>query len=126
MNREIMKKVLYLGIGISLAFMQRTPSVYSQTTLPSLGDNICMKDGTKCSLADIPQMIHLIASYLVGIAGTISVIMVMWGGYQWIMGGVSEDQKSKAKKTLFYAIIGLIITLLSWVIVNVIQINITS
>jgi len=100
------------------------PLVYAQTTLTP-DNNTCMKTGD-CHLSDIPFFIQYIASYLVGIAGTISVVMVMWGGYQWIMGGVSEDQKSKAKKTLFYAIIGLIITLLSWVIVNVIQINITS
>jgi hypothetical protein len=119
-----MKKVFYLGVGMILAFVRRMPLVYAQTTLTPDNNN-CMKTGD-CHLSDIPFFIQYIASYLVGIAGTISVVMIMWGGYQWIMGGVSEDQKGKGKKTLTYAVIGLIITLLSWVIVNVIQVNITS
>ena len=122
-----MKKLLYFGVGIMPAFVQRMSLVYAQTTQSTLtpDNNSCMKTGD-CHLSDIPFFIQYIASYLVGIAGTISVVMVMWGGYQWIMGGVSEDQKGKGKKTLTYAVIGLIITLLSWVIINVIQVNVTS
>jgi hypothetical protein len=121
-----MQKIVHYVVGTLISFTLGMPYVYAQaaTTLTPK-DNKCMKSGD-CHLSDIPFFIKFIAEYLVGIAGTISVIMVMWGGYQWIMGGVSEDQKGKGKKTLSYAIIGLVITLLSWVIVNVIQINVTT
>lgn len=107
-----------------LWYMVGTLSVLAQgSTLLPIDDRI--KDGN-VHLSDIPFFIHFIASYLVGIAGTVSVLMVMVGGYQWILGGVSEDQKGKAKKTISYAIMGLVITLLSWIIVNVVQVNLAS
>lgn len=108
-------------------FFARLSVVVAQTLLPQ-DENICGACLTKgdCHLKDIPCYIKFIAEYVVGIVGTLSVVMIMVGGYQWIMGGVSEDQKSKAKKTIFYAVIGLIITLLSWLIVNYIQVTIST
>lgn len=118
-----MKRTTYILYSLFINWYIHISSAFAQSLLPA--DEPCIKDGS-CGFKDIPRFIHSIASYLVGIAGTISVIMVMIGGYQWIMGGVSEDQKGKAKKTLMYAIIGLIITLLSWIIVNVIQVNVIN
>jgi hypothetical protein len=39
-------------------------------------------------------------------------------------GGITDD-KEKGKKTITYALIGLSITLLAWILVNIIQVAIT-
>ncbi len=119
----ILRTSFYSCIGLILS----SASVMAQTTILPKADEggACIQDGS-CGLSDIPFFIYTFANYLVGIAGTISVIMVMVGGYQTIMEGGSEAAKGKGKKTLIYAIAGLIITLLSWVIVNIIQVNLAS
>lgn len=93
--------------------------------LPAGGRGTCIINGS-CGLADIPFFIHYMASMLVGATGTVSVLMIMIGGYQWIIGGVSEEQKGKAKKTITYAIMGLVISLLSWGVISVVFYNLSA
>lgn len=73
----------------------------------------------------LPYFITYIANFLIGIAGTISVLFVILGGF-WYMTGSITDDKEKGKKTITYALAGLGIALLAWIIVNVIQVQVTG
>lgn len=50
--------------------------------------------------------------------GTISVIMLIYGGLRYIISGGDSKKVTDAKNTIMYAIIGLIIVFLSYAIVN--------
>ncbi|PIS32367.1 hypothetical protein COT40_00415 [Candidatus Peregrinibacteria bacterium CG08_land_8_20_14_0_20_41_10] len=78
------------------------------------------------ALSDIPYYILWVANFMLGIIGTICVIMVIVGGYQYIFAGFNDAKKGAGKKTITNALVGLVIALLSWVIVNVIQVNIIA
>ncbi len=67
---------------------------------------------------------HLI-EFALGIAGIISVLFVMVGGYFYATGGLTED-KEKGKKTIMYALGGLALASFAWIIVNIIQVQLTS
>jgi hypothetical protein len=69
-------------------------------------------------LNQIPCFIKYFSQTLIGIAGTLAVIFVMIGGYQYMLG--SGDQKDKAKNTILYALIGLAVTLMAWVLVDIV------
>lgn len=73
----------------------------------------------------IPYFIKYILEYLIGIAGLLSVLMIIVGAYYYIWGGVVED-KEKGKKVIIYAVGGLIVTSLSWILVNIILLAITG
>jgi len=62
------------------------------------------------------KMIDLITK----LAGTIAVLFLIYGGYQYMIGGITDD-KEGAKKTIQYAVMGLIVTFLAYVIVNLVQ-----
>lgn len=51
-------------------------------------------------------------------AGVISVVMLIWGGIRYIMSGGDSKKITDAKNTILYAIIGLIIAVLAFAIVN--------
>ncbi len=55
-----------------------------------------------------------------GIAFAIAVLFVIYGGYQYITSGGNEEQATKGKKTLIYAVIGIVVIILSFVIISVI------
>ena len=69
-------------------------------------------------LKNLPCFIKFFAQTLIGIGGSLAVIFVMIGGYRLVLG--PDSDKDAAKKTITYAIIGLVITLLAWVIVDII------
>jgi len=55
-----------------------------------------------------------IINWIVGIATTLAVLMVVIGGIQYMISGGNEDKIKSARKTIQWALIGLIILLMSW------------
>ena len=72
----------------------------------------------------VPYFITYLIQFLLGLAGAISMLFILLGGYKYIIGGLTDDKES-GKKTLTYAIIGLIVSLSAWVVINVIQYQVT-
>ena len=70
------------------------------------------------SLRQLPCFIKYFSQTLAGIAGSISVVFVMIGGYTYVFAG--EEKHEEAKKTIFHALIGLTISLMAWVLVDVV------
>ncbi|MFT7183959.1 MAG: hypothetical protein ACI9QC_000285 [Oceanicoccus sp.] len=60
-----------------------------------------------------------------GIAGLLSVLMILVGAYYYIAGGISDD-KEKGKTIIKFAIGGLILTSLAWILVNFLLLLITA
>ncbi len=91
-----------------LPFLMLLPSaVYAQT--PPRLDN-----GT------IQGMVDRILSYLFPIAGLISVIFVIIGGYMWMTSGGDPARVKQAQGTLTWALLGLGFVLLSVAILEVV------
>ena len=52
------------------------------------------------------------------VVGAISVIMIIYGGFRYITSGGASEKVGEAKKTLIYAIIGLIVVALAQLIIH--------
>lgn len=50
--------------------------------------------------------------------GALSVIMIIIGGFRYVLSGGKTTSVTTAKNTVIYAIIGLIVALLSYAIIN--------
>ena len=59
-----------------------------------------------------------ISNTILYVVGVISVIMLVWGGLRYILSGGDNKKVTDAKNTILYAIIGLIIAVLAFAIVN--------
>jgi uncharacterized membrane protein YecN with MAPEG domain len=78
-----------------------------------------IQDGT-VTLNDVPVMIIFWIEWLLSLAGGIAVIFVMYGGFQYMIGGLTNE-KEQGKNTLIYALSGLVVTFLAYIIVDLIQ-----
>ncbi len=67
-----------------------------------------------------------IVSVLSMIVGSVSVIMIIVGGIRFVISGGDSNGVSSAKKTILYAIVGLVIALLAQVIISFIYSKATS
>jgi hypothetical protein len=47
-----------------------------------------------------------------------ALFFLIWGGISWVTSGGNTEKLEKARKTLIYAIIGLIVILLSFIILQ--------
>ena len=59
-----------------------------------------------------------IINMALGFLAIITLVLVVWGGFQYMLSGGREDAVQRAKGTITSAIIGLIIILSSWAIVQ--------
>lgn len=73
----------------------------------------------------IPYFIKYILEFVIGISGLICVGGIVYGGFVYIFSGMGEE-KDKGKKALMYSILGLVLTLLAWAIVNLVIALVTT
>lgn len=59
-------------------------------------------------------------SLLLYIATALAILMLMWGGIQWITSSGDPEKLASAKKKLTFAVIGLVISIGAFFIVRVI------
>lgn len=76
----------------------------------------CPNTGVKTN--DLSTVIQNILNAIIGVAGLISVVYIVVGGIQYITSSGDSNKTEKAKKTILYALIGLIVCALSFAIVN--------
>lgn len=74
---------------------------------------------------DLRDMIVSIVRYFLTFVGIVAVLIVMYGGFLWMSSNGQPERIQKAKKTLIGAVIGLIIVLAAFAIVEFV-INITN
>lgn len=70
---------------------------------------------------DIPKTITSVTSAIIMVSATISMIMIIVGAFRLAMP--TSDNKQKWKDAIMYGIIGFIVTLSAWFIVNTLIAN---
>ena len=70
--------------------------------------------------ASVIDLINQIIAFAIIIAGLLSFAFVFWGGIRFILSGGEDDKIKEAVSTIRFAIIGLIFTMASVIIVNVV------
>ena len=118
--------ILLTGLAPLTALAQSAPCVgncVSQglTSIAGIFPNGGFSSITANPLAFIAWVIRI----LLYLAGAVAVLFVIIGGYQYMTSGGNEETAEKGRKTLINAIIGIVIIILSYVIVNVI-VNLVS
>lgn len=78
-------------------------------------------DASQLTLKSIQTLLSNAINLLTGVAGIIAFIFIIIGGYQYMTSIGNEEQANKAKQTLLYAFIGLIIILGAYAIIRFIM-----
>lgn len=68
---------------------------------------------------NLPDLINKGIAYAIIVAGFLSVVFIFIGGISFILSGGQEEKIKQAVSTIRYAIIGLIVTILAVVAVNI-------
>jgi hypothetical protein len=121
--------------GISHAAPQQVTAAKGYSNILSQGlvfANICTnpapKDGSTddcqcraqgmCSLAEVTQVGVNIIIFILGISGTVALLMFVYGGWNWVFAQGREGYIQTGKDTMKHAIIGLAIIFGAYAIIN--------
>lgn len=82
------------------------------------GAEAARADGMPADLVGPEGVFNKITSTVLYAVGIVSVVMLIYGGLRYVMSGGDSKKVTDAKNTILYAIIGLIIAVLSYAIVH--------
>ena len=80
-----------------------------------------VQGGVGCAPASptsVPNAITTIVNTMLFLIGIISVIMIIIGGFRYVLSAGNTQNTTAAKDTILYAVIGLVVALLAYAIVN--------
>ncbi len=69
-------------------------------------------------------IITTVSNTLLMLVGVVAVLFVIIGGFQYISSAGNPENVGKAKQTILYAIIGIIITIIAYAVVSFVISNI--
>ena len=68
----------------------------------------------------VPVIIGRVIQWVMGVVGALAVLMIVYGGLQYMFSGGDERQVKQAKGILTWSIVGLMICVFAWFIVWVV------
>ena len=71
--------------------------------------------------ADFNELVENVLNWALGIAGSIALLMMIAGGIMYATAAGSEEKLKSAKKVISYAILGVVIVLLSYSMIVVLH-----
>ena len=116
--KQITKTLTQTLTGLGALLCLSTSRVLASALSVQEGANEARADGMPTELIGDNGVFSRLTNTILLIVGLISVIMLVYGGLRYILSGGDSKKVTDAKNTILYAIIGLIISLLAFAIVN--------
>ncbi len=116
----ILATLVFALVLIVMPLVIQAQATDVQGGLQGLGGQINATGGTGLFRStDSPvQIIGKVIRLLLIVSGAIAVLFVVIGGFMYMTSAGNEEQATKGRKTLIYAIVGIVITVLAYVIVS--------
>ena len=118
-----MKKIL-ITFGLIIAIVGSfiiTAGIYENKAYADSASDLIRKGADSTgqqdsrSAGDIAKDVVNIMFFIVGV---MAVIMIIWGGIRYVLSAGNSAALTSAKNTIMYAVIGLIVAILAYTIVN--------
>ncbi|MDQ7815332.1 MAG: pilin [Patescibacteria group bacterium] len=118
--KQGIKKVMAFAATLSVASAIALPSIAlaaDDLNANDLGVN-AIQSTIKLGSGDIRQTAARIINVALGFLGIIAVVIVLLGGFKWMIAGGNDEKTNEAKKLIVSGIIGLAIILSAWAITS--------
>jgi ABC-type Fe3+ transport system permease subunit len=128
-----MKKLFNIGM-LTLGFMSLlglaavpSSSTLAATTTDEAKAGVKAVGGTGSGneANDVTKTIQAVINILLFLVGLIAVLMIVIAGFRFVTSNGDANTVSSAKNTIIYAVIGIVIAVMAYAIVNFVLVNIT-
>jgi len=117
-------------LNVSVALAADEPPTFTPPKLEIPIPNVSFSQGVSANeaitLPWIGQYVSGIYTFLISIVGLVAAVMIIVGGFQYITSGGDKSKVEKGKKHITDAIIGLVLTFGSYILLYTINPNLVS
>lgn len=120
LSKYSLKKSLVAALGAITSLSVVSPAFATTSLNPC--DNMTPPWDSLCdiSTADLPTIISNTILVIFIVAALIALLFLIWGGIKWVMSGGDKAKVETARSTIIAALIGLVVTFLSFFILQLI------
>jgi hypothetical protein len=113
--------------GILMLVIIFSPLVYVSAASSTLENCPNGRAGEKCVTLDNPLaskatevtvIIGKIIQFALGLMGSVTLFMFVWGGFSWLTSGGNAEKIKKGSQTMIWAAIGVMLVLSSYIILT--------
>lgn len=108
-------------LAVALPIITTTPAM-AEVTCPAGSKNSTADTLEACNIDttqnNLMTRVQTIINVVLGVLGIVTVAVIIIGGFNYITSSGDPAKVAKAKNTILYGVIGLIIALLAYAIVN--------
>lgn len=112
------KKIIFLIILVILTLTSIKPAMASLKLSDAPAGIQTTAGAAGISTASSLEIAIAITKTLLTLFGTIFLLLIIYGGYSWLISSASPDKVAKAKKIITNAVIGLAIVILAYSIAS--------
>lgn len=110
MGLTILALILVNALGVNLALAQG--AIDADRDQPGIIRSLSGGTG------DFRGIVLTIVNFFLGFLGLLALVMVIYGGFLYVSSAGNEENVNKAKKILLYAVIGIVVIIASFALVN--------
>ena len=117
--KQILSSLLIIplmALGVSTVFHSDVAGASDMTL--SGGVSNSQGEGVPGELTGSDGVFEIVVNVLLFIIGAVSVIMLIYGGIRYTTSGGNANSVTAAKNTIMYSIVGLVIAILAFAVVN--------
>jgi hypothetical protein len=121
-KQKSMRVLFFLGIFF-LFFVSLSPvqAVTCETGYADNGSGLCLPTGTGLSQASVSAILLGFMNWLLAILGFIGIIAFVISGMQYLLAAGDEHTISTAKNNMKYSVIGIVVALSGFVVIQAVD-----
>lgn len=100
--------------------------INSDTPSPNAAASLDNPLGRGTDKTDIPTLLGNIINSVMGIIGSLALVMFIYGGASWMLSGGNQEQVTKGKNILIWATIGIVIIFTAYALVKFVLETVTK
>ncbi|MFA5131672.1 MAG: hypothetical protein WC467_04665 [Patescibacteria group bacterium] len=109
---------IIIALSFSLPLVARAQSSIINPNATGVGTTSRPYDNGDYSLNDIMAIAIGASRWILGIIGSLALIMFIYGGFTFLISGGSSEKVGQARKIIIAAVIGLLIVFSSYLIIK--------
>lgn len=118
--------VIALGVSAVVPALQPTEVFAQVSGGVGGGANAAQGEGQPTDIFGTDSVFQTIVNVLLFIIGAVAVIMLVYGGFRYVTSAGDSSAVTSAKNTILYAVIGIIVAILAYAVVNFVITNVPS
>lgn len=116
-----LKLFLVAGLALPVLGLVAVPTTsVSALGLSDAQSQVESVDGLAKSADDPSGLVKNVINFMLYLVGILSVAFLIWGGIRYTTSAGDSNKVTSAKNTIMYAVIGLIVAILAYAIVNLV------